>query len=190
MRSAGSEWCRRLCFVVTGQGDCAEQFRALAAQPGFPHVEFCGRTTDAEYAAILQRTHVGLALKPSAGLLAHSPFPSKVVELASAGLLVVSTAISDVRLVLGAGAVYLEDERPAALVAILRSVVEQRSWAAAVAAAGQDAAAQRCAPKSPVRCWPAFSPRASLEPRKGHRRVAARAHGPHGVHAFGVRARG
>ena len=59
---------------------------------------------------MLDKCNVGMALKPNTGNLANTTFPSKVIELASSGLLVLTSDISDVRHVLKDGAIYLNDD--------------------------------------------------------------------------------
>jgi glycosyltransferase involved in cell wall biosynthesis len=95
---------------------------------------------------LLAQCHVGLALKPSAGGLARTTFPSKVVELAGAGLLVVTTDISDVRRVLGDGALYVTPESGRSLAEILLRLVQDPEALARIADAGTRAAAALCDP--------------------------------------------
>jgi glycosyltransferase involved in cell wall biosynthesis len=133
--------------VITGKGPCLDELTRLAGEPGFPEVLIHGRLTDHEYDEILAGCEVGLALKPRSGPLANTTFPSKVVEMAGAGLLVLTTDISDVRKVLGTGAVYLDEENGAALAKQLRWVAQQSEEARTVARLGQETIAQKCAPR-------------------------------------------
>jgi hypothetical protein len=139
-------WAERLTIEVTGKGSSAPLFEALAAQPGWPRVVVHGRTTDAEYRAVLARAHIGLALKPNHGLLADTTFPSKVSEFAGSGMLVLTTDISDVRAVLGGGARYLTDDDPALLIEEFRNIADDRCAAAETARTGALAVARLCAP--------------------------------------------
>jgi hypothetical protein len=61
-------------------------------------------------------------------------------------MLVVTTDISDVRTVLGEGALYIERDDPAELMAGLCFAVERRAEARAVADKGFEMAWDRCAP--------------------------------------------
>jgi glycosyltransferase involved in cell wall biosynthesis len=146
MRRTYAGWTKRLRIEVTGKGSSIGSLRDIAQQPGFPLVRVHGRLTDADYEALLQRVNVGLALKPNSGPLAHTTFPSKVVEFAARRILVMSTDISDVREVLGTGAIYLSTDTPSELINALAEVVERPEQAASVAAHGQQVVLARCAP--------------------------------------------
>ena len=102
-----------------------------------PFVTVAGRLTDADYATMVNSCDVGLALKPNLGPLADTTFPSKVIELASAGLLVLTTDVSDVKLVMGNnGAVYLNRDDPLELIGCLRWIVENPQLAEQTAVEG------------------------------------------------------
>jgi len=145
-RNENDAFWRRLRVVVTGYGESAAEFAELAKSGDAPTLEFLGRTSDDEYRRLLDSTQVGLALKPADGLLAHSTFPSKVIEFASSGVLVVTTDISDIRRVLGAGALYLERETPQELLETLRAILRDRARAEAIAQEGRAIVAATCAP--------------------------------------------
>lgn len=147
LREESPSWAKNISFRITGKGDCLEQFKALADSPGDPEVIVYGRTTDEEYKQILAGTHVGLALKPNSGALADTTFPSKVIEFASQGILVVTTDISDVRKVLAEGAIYLEADDSELLIEKLRWIVENRDAANALSLSGVQAVSAVCAPE-------------------------------------------
>ena len=126
LRRNSPHWASKLCIEVTGKGSSLNALILLAAEPGYPRVVVHGRTSDAEYKLILRRSDVGLALKLNSGPLAQTTFPSKVIEFASDGLLVLTTDISDVRHVLGNGALYLTNDEPNALIDLLETVVIDR----------------------------------------------------------------
>jgi glycosyltransferase involved in cell wall biosynthesis len=147
LRDERFPWGDQLRFEITGKGDCLSLFEDLSKKGGCPQVVVHGRTTDEEYERILSRTQVGLALKPNTGVLAQTTFPSKVVEFASRGILVLTTDISDVRTVLGVGAIYLETDDARVLVEKLRWIVENPTQAAAVASHGARAVAAKCGPQ-------------------------------------------
>lgn len=132
-------WARKLVVEITGKGDLIEEFQSLAERPcGLGGLVVHGRATDAAYKEILERCHVGLALKPATGPLADTTFPSKVVELVGAGLLLVSTDISDVRLLFGSSAMYVRAEESQSLYEALRLIT---AWPDRAEASAQEASA-------------------------------------------------
>ena len=149
-------WAEGLDLQVTGSGSSIAALRKLAAEPGWPFVTVHGRMTDAGYRQIVDASHVGLALKPRSGPLARTTFPSKVIELAGAGLLLLTTDISDVRAIFGSAALYLEDETPAGLVERLQWISEQREAAQAIAARGAQTVRTRFAPETVGRSLAGF----------------------------------
>ena len=146
LRHSGESWAAKLVIHVTGTGPSLTDFEKIAASPGYPTVVVHGRTTNAEYASILQECDVGLSLKLNKGTLADTTFPSKVVEFAGAGMLVLTTDISDVRLVLGEGALYLQRDHVADLEALLKEVVQDRAAAMAKAHRGYKNVRTLCTP--------------------------------------------
>jgi glycosyltransferase involved in cell wall biosynthesis len=147
LRAERPAWAEGLAIEVTGAGDSVDALRALADHPGWPRVTVHGRTSDAQYRAILAGCQVGLALKPRSGPLAQTTFPSKVVELAGAGLLVLTTDISDVRTIFREdGAIYLDDESGTGLVNRLRWIAENREAASTAAQIGAQRVREHCDP--------------------------------------------
>lgn len=132
-------------FVVTGKGDMAASLQALATQEGLPKVHFLGSVSRADYIQAVQRAHVGMALKLPSSELADTTFPSKVIELASAGLLVLSTRVSDVpTLFREDGAIYLNSEDPHEFAERLLWLAKNKGAAARTAARGQAYIAETC----------------------------------------------
>jgi glycosyltransferase involved in cell wall biosynthesis len=151
LRLEKAVWCQQMIIEITGKGDAIEDFAALDKKPGYPIVILHRRLTDDQYSEVVSSCHVGLALKPNLGDLANTTFPSKVIELAGTGLLVLTTNISDVQKVLSIGALYLEQDSPFALIEHLRWIVTHRSEAATIAKLGNDAVIEKCSPKSVAR---------------------------------------
>lgn len=137
-------WAERLHFFITGKGDHVDPFHRFTDSPQFPRVTVFGRLNDEEYNSLLDQSHVGLALKPNTGILANTTFPSKVVEMAGAGLLVVTTNISDVAKVLGGGAVYLDDDESSTLMEALRLIAENPQQAELMAQLGVRQILRQC----------------------------------------------
>lgn len=144
IRATAPAWAARMCVEVTGKGDSLELLQQLSRDEVAPLVKVHGRTTDLEYRQILERARVGLALKPNDGALANTTFPSKVIEFASNDILVLSTDISDVRKVLGDGALYLAADDVDLLIEQFRWIVENDAAARAVSLAGMQAAEAAC----------------------------------------------
>lgn len=138
------DWAAALTFEVTGQGVCFADFERLAREGGAPQVRVHGRISTTDYLEVLGRCEVGLALKPVDGALADTTFPSKVMEFAGSGMLVLTTDISDVRLILGAGARYLSRNDADLLIERLREIVCDPSGAAKCADQGRAAAEEQC----------------------------------------------
>lgn len=156
-------------FVVTGKGDMAASLQALAAQEGFPKVHFLGSVSRCDYVRMVQRVHVGMALKLPSSELADTTFPSKVIELASAGLLVLSTRVSDVpSLFREDGAIYLHSEDPQELAERLLWLVRNKGAVARTAARGQAYIAETCSPEKVGQLLKAFFfPGEDVNRRKG-----------------------
>lgn len=146
LRHEASHISKQLHLHVSGSGDQIEAFRRLANDPRGPRITVHGRLTERDYNALLDQCSIGLALKPNQGALADTTFPSKVTEFAGAGLLVLTTDISDVRAVLGdEGAVYLTNDDPMLLYKLLLEILQDRTRSAQIAREGQERARQRCA---------------------------------------------
>lgn len=137
-------WMDSVEFIITGKGDCIDQFKELSKTEVPPFVRVTGRLTDIDYGNMIQSCDVGLALKPNNGLLANTTFPSKVVELASAGLLVITTDISDVKMVMGSGALYLDKDDVPSLIECFHWVISNPEVVKSIASAGILAVKEQC----------------------------------------------
>ncbi|RZS47480.1 glycosyltransferase [Sphaerotilus mobilis] len=138
-------WSRKLTLEISGKGDLVAEFSQRAGKDiGMGGLVIHGRTTDEEYQAIVRRCQVGLALKPATGQLANTTFPSKVIEMASAGLLLVTTDISDVRLIFGESAVYVHSEDPESIYVALQKIVSSVEESSVRALHGQAIARSAC----------------------------------------------
>jgi glycosyltransferase involved in cell wall biosynthesis len=135
----------KLRFVATGFGDCAEVLRKAASGDLRHCLSFRGRLTAGEYRDIMRESHVGLCLKLPQSSMGMTTFPSKVVELASYGLLVVSTRISDVPQIFDdCTAILLDAATPEALCKALIGASQKPEKAKATALAGQARVASLC----------------------------------------------
>jgi glycosyltransferase involved in cell wall biosynthesis len=135
----------RMRLVVTGGGESASELERLATEPGLPKVDFLGKVSRAKYLEVLSGAHVGLALKLKLGPLSDTTFPSKVIEITSMGLLLVSTRVSDVPALFGEdGVIYVEDETPAGLAEILQRISNDRLPLREIALRGQRQVQELC----------------------------------------------
>lgn len=135
---------RRLHFYVSGHGPMENELATFAGQhPDW--ITFVGLAEPAAYLELLGNCHAGLMLNLSSRDMSRTTFPSKVLEYAAAGLLVVSTPVSDVPSFFGAGgAMLLPDETPQALCRILIEIADDTKTAAAVAARGEERTRMQC----------------------------------------------
>ena len=134
----------QLQFYVTGHGPMQAELAAFAGETrGW--VTFAGLAGRALYLEILARCQVGLMLNLSTHEMSRTTFPSKVLEYAAAGLLVISTPVSDIAAFFHAdAALLLAKETPDALAQSLTAIVADRNMAAAIAARGRQRALDCC----------------------------------------------
>ncbi|QYD73284.1 glycosyltransferase [Paraburkholderia edwinii] len=144
------ELAARTHFVVTGFGG-GDQLAALArelAPSGFT-LDVRQDTGPDEYKQILARADVGLSLKLPESAFNATTFPSKVIELASHGLLVLTTDISDIPLLFDRDtAAILPNADAATLANLLAAIAADPERYAAIAAAGQRRIVERCSRRS------------------------------------------
>ncbi|MEQ9923116.1 glycosyltransferase [Pectobacterium brasiliense] len=147
MRSDSQRW-RNVQFEISGQGPSLQSFQDLMNGEGFPAVRVHGRLSNTDYHDLLVNCDVGLALKPIIGSLANTTFPSKVVEYANSGLLVISTDISDVRHVLGAdGAIFLSTDSEDEIINAFDKVIHDIAWSRKTAEEGKNNVLNLLAPE-------------------------------------------
>ncbi|UAY90764.1 glycosyltransferase [Pectobacterium polaris] len=147
MRSDSQRW-RNVQFEISGQGPSLQSFQDLMNDEGFPVVRVHGRLSNSDYHDLLVNCDVGLALKPIIGSLANTTFPSKVVEYANSGLLVISTDISDVRHVLGAdGAIFLSTDSEDEIINAFDKVIHDTAWSRKTAEEGKNNVLNLLAPE-------------------------------------------
>jgi hypothetical protein len=124
-------------FIVTGKGAMEQAIKALVTSGGHPQVQFKGRLSRQAYLEMLDGIHVGLCLKLGASELGDTTFPSKVIEIASAGMLLLTTRVSDVpRLFSDEEALYLSSETSLDLANAIHWLLAHREQAAAMASRG------------------------------------------------------
>ncbi|GAB3627443.1 hypothetical protein PTE30175_02133 [Pandoraea terrae] len=135
----------RIRFLITGFG-ATEELEALAAD-----VRLSGVVVDVrqdvgptEYLAALRASQVGLSLRMPVSSLSATTFPSKVIEFAANGLLVLTTDVSDIgRIFDGATAVVLREATAQGLAAQMIAIAADPATHARVAAAGRTRVIER-----------------------------------------------
>ncbi|MCY9849364.1 glycosyltransferase [Pectobacterium jejuense] len=139
---------RNIQFEISGQGPSLQSFKDLMNDGGVPTVRVHGRLSNSDYHELLVNCDIGLALKPISGALANTTFPSKVVEYANAGLLVISTNISDVRQVLGDdGAIFLSTDSEDEIINAFDNVIHDMAWSGKTAEKGKSNVLNLLAPE-------------------------------------------
>lgn len=147
MVSSEMPWLKNIRFEITGKGESLDDFVRLARATSYPEIVVHGRLTDLDYAEVLNRADVGLSLKLNDGPYANTTFPSKVIEYAAAGLLVVTTDISDVRAIFESGALYLNQDSPLELIRHFEFILTSPNEAFMVSEIGQKSVQDICSPK-------------------------------------------
>jgi glycosyltransferase involved in cell wall biosynthesis len=111
----------KLFFVVTGKGPFAQDFSNFSIKN--PRHVFFGESLPFDvYTKLLRECHVGISLRLSSYEMAKTTFPSKVIEYANNGLVVLTTKSPDIPKIFGNSAIYLEEETPVALAKLIASL--------------------------------------------------------------------
>lgn len=132
-------------IYVTGDGALADELAKFAQAEGKDWLEVKGRISKAEYEKLLINSQVGLCLKLPSCEMGTTTFPSKVIEIAAQGKLVLTTNLEHVKDVLGTeGACYLVDENPLSLAKAIINVVSNRDESMALAREGQQRVLETC----------------------------------------------
>lgn len=129
--------------IVTGKGPWESHFSDFA-QKNPELLTFCKNLTYSSYGEVLRKCHVGLSLRLAEFEMGMTTFPSKVLEYACNGLLIVSTRSSDVPLLMGQAAIYLEKETAGALAELLAFILDGRGNLQALAKIGHARVLDQC----------------------------------------------
>jgi glycosyltransferase involved in cell wall biosynthesis len=106
----------RIKFFITGTGDYTGKIEKASKGVAADFIVFFGNVDKGKYKQLLRESHVGLCLKLPSSPMGATTFPSKVVEIATNGLLLLSTRVSDVPLVFAdSEAFFLDEVTPNAL---------------------------------------------------------------------------
>lgn len=131
-------------FVVTGKGTAAQDIARLATSEARHVLEYRGMVDAFEYQRILRQCHIGMSLKLASEEMGATTYPSKTLEYAAGGLLLVSTIVSDVPRLFDDTAIFIQNETPAAVAEIFVWIAANRDQAAQVALKGQARVVERC----------------------------------------------
>ena len=135
----------RLLFVVTGFGDYSALIRDAALGTMGKFLVFKGNVSNDEYKDIMAESHVGLCLKIPTSSMGATTFPSKVIDLAANGLLVVSTRVSDVPSIFDESTAFLLDAAsPRFLADVLLEIISRPEKSREIAINGQNKIASLC----------------------------------------------
>ena len=135
----------QLLIYVTGQGYLTDELYKLSQQEGKNWLDFKGRVSKSEYEVLLNKSHVGLCLKLPSSEMGATTFPSKVIEIAAQGKLVLTTNLGQVNNLLGSdGAVFLENENPTSLVNAMIDIINDRTKYMEATAIGQQRVFNMC----------------------------------------------
>jgi glycosyltransferase involved in cell wall biosynthesis len=134
---------RDLEIIVTGKGPWADAFSEFARKN--PYLMTVAQDlSEGKYTEILRSCHIGLSLRLTKFEMGTTTFPSKVIEYASYGLLVLSSRVGDVASLLGEAAIYIERETPEALAEQLLKIDSHRQNLQTIALLGRARVMEQC----------------------------------------------
>ena len=112
---------------ITGSGPLESRVRLIATHPNYSRKVVFHSVLDAKaHSCLLAKSHVGLNLQRSSNPISQVTFPSKLFSYLSAGLLVISSRASEVEAILGKACLYLTQETPEALAALMGSLIPNK----------------------------------------------------------------
>jgi glycosyltransferase involved in cell wall biosynthesis len=122
-----------LHFFITGNfpNDEMQKLAAKVASTSRMRISVFSNLPTKEYRKLAEEADVGLCLKLPSTSIGQTTFPSKVIEFAALGMLVLSTSVSDVPVIFDdESALLLTSEDPKELAAALSEVSRNRGKAA------------------------------------------------------------
>lgn len=113
---------------ITGSGLLESRVWQIATHPNFKRRVVFHSVLDANaHSCLLAESHVGLNLQRSDNPISQVTFPSKLFSYLSAGLLVISSRASEVEAILEKACLYLAQETPEALAALMSSLIPNKA---------------------------------------------------------------
>ena len=104
---------------ITGRGSSVSEMKRVKRNLQRLRVNVLGRIDADAYEELVRKSDIGLSLKPVGGAYADSTFPSKIIEYAENGLMVVCTDVSDIRILFRDCVKYLTSNDPAELAKLI-----------------------------------------------------------------------
>ncbi len=148
MRECGGPDMNKVEFFITGKGEMGGILSDLENDIRHPKVTFFGEVSSSKYRDILNKSHVGLSIKLSSSDISNTTFPSKVIELSSDGLLLLSTRISDVPIIFkDDGAIYIDKLEPSHLASQIFWIINNKKQAQIIANKGRNYVLATCSEK-------------------------------------------
>lgn len=146
LKSRDRSGCMPIVIEVTGMGDLSRIAEISADLPSDVAIRVHGPVSREAYEAIVEQSHVGLSLRLPDEEISWTTFPSKVIEITSQGLALVSTRVSDVEAIFGAEDAYLlSDATPQALGSAILDMARSPEVVALRAEAGRNVTSKRFA---------------------------------------------
>ena len=140
--------CKEIEFIVTGVGEF-NKIREMAAslQSHYLRIEVHEKVEKSIYYDLLNSCHVSLSLKNPESGISNTTFPSKVIEIASHGLALCSTRVSDIGEIFSDESAWLLPILTSKVLAnTLKEMVENPEEVRRRACVGQEIARERFSP--------------------------------------------
>ena len=145
LNSEFSSYKGKFVIDVTGYGNMAKDLDLLSKHEGGGWITYHGRVSMDRYNYLLSKSHVGLCLKLPSSEMSAQTFPSKTIEIASFGKLLLTTKLGDVALLFGEdGAYYLTEESGRDLAEMIISIVKDPAASMRTAKTGQERLLRTC----------------------------------------------
>ena len=113
---------------ITGSGLLEPRVRLIATHPNFKRKVVFHSVLDAQaHSSLLAESAVGLNLQRSSNPISEVTFPSKLFSYFSSGLIAISSRASEVETILEKACLYLTQETPEALAALMSSLIPNKA---------------------------------------------------------------
>ena len=145
LNSKYSDYKGRILIDITGYGELSDELAFLSKNEGLGWVVFHGRVSLKKYNLLLKRSHVGFCLKLPSTEMGVTTFPSKTIEIASYGKLLLTTDLEHVSTLFGTdGACYLSAEKGEDLAEIMVNIVDDPQLSMKTAEMGKERILRKC----------------------------------------------